>query len=98
MPAVQIPAQGWVPRSYQLPLLKYMCQNKRGLRAVVAWHRRAGKDLTSINIISIKAIQRQGLYLYIGPLQNQIRRIIWQGQDKKGNKFIDYIRSEEQHV
>lgn len=38
---VQIPAQGWVPRPYQLPLLKHMAPNTPGLRAVVAWHRRA---------------------------------------------------------
>jgi hypothetical protein len=36
---VQVPAQGWVPRPYQLKFVKYMCQNKPGLRAVVAWHR-----------------------------------------------------------
>jgi len=91
---VQIPAQGWVPRPYQLPFTKYMCQDKRGLRAVVAWHRRAGKDLTSINIMAIKATQRKGLYLYIGPFNNQIRRIIWQGQDGDGRKFIDFIPRE----
>ena len=33
---IQIPAQGWEPREYQLPLLKStMTQDKRGLRAVV---------------------------------------------------------------
>lgn len=91
---VQIPAQGWVPRPYQLPLLKHMAPNTPGLRAVVAWHRRAGKDLTSINIMAIKALQRKGLYAYIGPYQNQIRRIIWQGQDGDGRKFIDFIPRE----
>ena len=91
---IQVPAQGWKPRPYQLPLLKYMSQNKRGLRAVIAWHRRAGKDLTSINIMAVKALQRKGLYLYIGPFNNQIRRIIWQGQDGGGRKFIDFIPRE----
>ena len=91
---IQIPAQGWVPRPYQLPCVKYMCQDKPNLRAVVAWHRRAGKDLTSINIIAMKALQRKGLYLYIGPFNNQIRRIIWQGQDGDGRKFIDFIPRE----
>jgi hypothetical protein len=91
---IQIPAQGWIPRDYQLAFTKYMCQNKKGLRAVVAWHRRAGKDLTSINIMAVKALQRKGLYLYIGPFNNQIRRIIWQGQDGDGRKFIDFIPRE----
>ena len=88
---VTLPAQGWVPRHYQLPLLKYMQPNKPNLRAVAAWHRRAGKDLTSVNVMALKAFQRRGLYLYVGPFQNQIRRIIWQGQDKDGRKFIDFI-------
>jgi len=91
---IQVPAQGWIPRPYQLPFVKYMAQDKYHLRAVVAWHRRAGKDLTSINIMAIKALQRKGLYLYIGPFNNQIRRIIWQGQDKDGRKFIDFIPRE----
>ncbi len=86
-----VPAQGWVPRPYQLPFVKYMFPDETNLRAVVAWHRRAGKDLTSINVMATKSLQRRGLYLYIGPFQNQIRRIIWQGQDKDGRKFIDFI-------
>jgi len=94
MSVIQIPAQGWIPRPYQLPLMKYMSQQKTGLRAVIAWHRRAGKDLTSINIMAMKALQRKGLYLYIGPFNNQIRRIIWQGQDGDGRKFIDFIPRE----
>ena len=94
MASIIIPAQGWSPRPYQLPLVQYMMQDKRGLRALVAWHRRAGKDITSINIVNMKALQRRGLYLYIGPFNNQIRRIIWQGQDGQGQKFLDYIPKE----
>lgn len=44
--------------------------------------------------MAIKALQRRGLYAYIGPFQNQIRRIIWQGQDGDGRKFIDFIPRE----
>jgi len=91
---IQLPAQGWVPRFYQLPLVNYMMQERRGLRAVYAWHRRAGKDLTSINLLGMKSLQRKGLYLYVGPFNNQIRRIIWNGQDGSGKKFIDYIPRE----
>lgn len=50
--------------------------------------------MTSINIMAIKALQRKGLYLYVGPFNNQIRRIIWQGQDGDGRKFIDFIPRE----
>lgn len=91
---LELPAQGWVPRSYQLPLLKYMMPERRGLRAVYAWPRRAGKDLTSINVFAMKSLQRKGLYVYIGPYQNQIRRILWNGRDGGGKRFIDYIPRE----
>lgn len=91
---IQIPAQGWCPRHYQLSLVKYMMKDEIGQRAVIAWHRRAGKDLTCINIVLMKALQRKGLYLIVGPFNNQIRRIIWQGQTGEGKKFIDYIPRE----
>ena len=91
---VQVPAQGWQPRQYQMPLLKYMTQTKRGLRAVVAWHRRAGKDLTCVNIVAIKALQRVGTYWYVLPYGNQARRIVWNGMTGEGKKFIDYFPKE----
>lgn len=91
---IQIPAQGWEPREYQLPLLKYMTQDKRGLRAVVAWHRRAGKDLTCVNIMAIKAMQRVGTYWYVLPYANQARRIVWNGMTGEGKKFINYFPKE----
>ena len=92
--SVRIPAQGWEPRPYQLPLLKYMSQKKRSLRAVVAWHRRAGKDLTCVNIMAIKAFQRVGTYWYVLPYANQARRIVWNGMTGEGKKFIDYFPKE----
>ena len=91
---VQVPAQGWEPRAYQLPLIKYMTQNKRSLRAVVAWHRRAGKDLTCVNIVAMKALQRVGTYWYVLPYGNQARRIVWNGMTGEGKKFIDYFPKE----
>lgn len=92
--SVRIPAQGWEPRPYQLSLLKYMSQKKRSLRAVVAWHRRAGKDLTCVNITAIKAMQRVGTYWYVLPYANQARRIVWNGMTGEGKKFIDYFPRE----
>jgi len=71
-----------------------MLQNKRGLRAVACWPRRNGKDLTSINILAAKALERKGLYLYIAPFANQVRSIIWEGSDGTGQRFRDYIPKE----
>ena len=92
--SIRVPAQGWEPRKYQLPLLKYMSQTKRSLRAVVAWHRRAGKDLTCVNVMAIKSLQRVGTYWYVLPYANQARRIVWNGMTGEGKKFIDYFPKE----
>ena len=71
-----------------------MMQEKPGLRAVTVWPRRNGKDLTAVNILAAKALQRKGLYLYIAPYANQVRSIIWEGSDGTGQRFRDYIPKE----
>jgi len=81
-------------RWYQKPVWNHMMQDKPGLRALLVWPRRNGKDLTSINILAAKAVQRKGLYHYIAPFANQVRSIIWEGADGTGKKFIDYIPPE----
>lgn len=81
-------------RDYQKACWNYMLQDKSGLRAVKVWPRRNGKDLSDINILAAKAIQRKGLYFYIAPFANQVRTIIWDGRDGTGTRFIDYIPPE----
>lgn len=64
---------------------------KRGLMVVP---RRNGKDILCWNALIAKATQRVGLYYYIAPYYNQIRQIIWEGFDKDGRRFLDYIPDE----
>jgi hypothetical protein len=42
-------------------------------------------------MVIAKAMQRVGLYYYIAPYYNQGRQIIWEGADKDGRRFLDYI-------
>ena len=91
--AVHLPYK-LVLRDYQEPLWDYMMQEKRGLRALTVWPRRNGKDLIALNILVAKAMQRVGLYLYIGPLHTQTRQIVWMGSDDEGRRFLDYIPPE----
>lgn len=81
-------------RVYQKPIWNYMMQGRKGLRGVTVWPRRNGKDLTAINILAAKALQRKGDYAYIAPFANQTRGIIWEGSDGGGTRFIDYIPQE----
>lgn len=78
-------------RAYQEKVWNYMMQDKVGLRALTVWARRNGKDLIALNVLIAKAIQKPGLYLYIGPLHTQTRQIVWLGSTNEGRKFLDFI-------
>lgn len=79
----------FVPRTYQLRLLAALDSGYN--RAVTVWHRRAGKDKTLFNIIIKKAFERIGTYYYFFPEFSQGRRVIWDGIDNDGFKFLDHI-------
>jgi hypothetical protein len=77
------------PRDYQMPLLQAMDGNF--LRAYCLWHRRAGKDKVLWNLMIKKTFERKGLYFYFLPTYTQGRKIIWDGIDNSGFKFINHI-------
>ena len=65
-----------------------------GLRASVVWHRRGGKDLTSINICAFKAFQRVGTYWHVLPTYKQGKQIVWEGLTGDGTPFLDSFPKE----
>lgn len=77
-------------RDYQKPLWDAMI-HQGFTRAITVWPRRNGKDLVALNVLIAKAMERRGLYLYIGPYYSQTRSIVWSGMDGKGRPFLDYI-------
>jgi hypothetical protein len=80
-------------REYQKPF--WVAMNvKKLLRAVLVWHRRSGKDKTLINFVAPKTQERVGAYYYIFPTYNQGRKILWEGVDKSGVKFLDHFPKE----
>lgn len=82
------------PRSYQLPVWRYMEGHDEGKRAACEWHRRAGKDLFAINLICTKAMERVGTYWHMLPTYKQGRNIVWNGFTKEGRTFLSYIPDE----
>jgi phage terminase large subunit len=80
------------PRPYQLPMLQAIDNGIK--RAVVLWHRRSGKDKTLVNLIAKKMFERVGSYYYFMPTYEQGRKILWEGIDKDGFRFIDHIPKE----
>lgn len=82
----------FTPRKYQLPLLSAM---DRGIkRAVWIAHRRAGKDKTLLNFTIKKMFERVGTYYYLLPTYAQAKKIIWDGIDGSGVKFLDHFPAE----
>jgi len=91
MTTIKVPID-WAPRPYQVPLWKYF--EGGGKRAVAVWHRRAGKDLSSINWCAVSAMTRPGLYWHLFPTYNQGRKIAWDGMTRDGRKFLDHFPKE----
>lgn len=61
-----------------MPLWTYL-QNG-GTRAVCLWHRRAGKDTTSLRWTTVAAVQKPGVYWHMLPTLQQARRVVWNGR------------------
>lgn len=84
----------FVLRPYQESLWDYMVDDKPNKRAVWIAHRRAGKDKTMLNIMIRKMFQRIGTYAYFFPTFTQGRRVLWDGMDKDGFRFMDHFPKE----
>lgn len=72
---VELPANGWRPRGYQMGLWEYL--EAGGKRAAATWNRRSGKDDVSLHWTATAAMERIGNYWHLLPLQNQARKVIW---------------------
>lgn len=81
----------WTPRSYQIRAWRHFQGNREGARGVCVWHRRAGKDLFAINLISTKIPERVGTYWHLLPTYKQGRAIVWNGFTRDGRKFLDHF-------
>lgn len=57
-------------------------------------HRRGGKDKTAWNVTVKKAFERVGTYFYFLPTYTQAKKVIWDGVDKDGVRFLDHIPKE----
>lgn len=98
MLTIQLP-YNFRPRPYQVPVMVALDSGIR--RAMLIWHRRCGKDLTMVNY-TIKCMfpgdgvrnARVGTYYYFFPTYSQGKRVIWDGIDDNGRRFLDYFPRE----
>jgi len=88
MPDIVLP-HNFVPRFYQERVVQAVDNGIK--RVLLVWHRRAGKDKLSVNILAKLSALRIGTYFYYLPTQTMARKIIWEGQDKDGFPFRDHF-------
>lgn len=64
-------------------------------RFLLVHHRRAGKDITCLNVAVRYAVEQPCLVTYAFPQLKQAREVLWEGMDNEGNHFVDhYIPAE----
>ena len=79
----------YVARDYQMPFWRAAAQGYK--RFCLVWHRRAGKEKTCWNYMLMKAFWEPGIYYYFFPHFSQGRKIIWDGMDKSGKRFLEHV-------
>lgn len=81
------------PRSYQLEALQALDGGIK--KAVISWHRGAGKDIFALNYLIKRAVQKQGVYLHCFPNYSQGKRAIWKSvhdnPDGTAMAYLDHI-------
>jgi phage terminase large subunit len=83
--AVEFP---WPLRDYQQAALSAFDAGKR--RQMLAWHRRAGKDIFGMSLARRQSQRDVGGYWHFYPKHVQAKRAIWNGVDPRTEKkFID---------
>src|SRR5262249_30673673 len=63
-------------------------------RAALVWHRRAGKDATTLNWVIEAMLRRVGVYYYFLPTYAQGKKIIWDGIQGDGRTFLSHFPEE----
>ena len=91
MPTLTLPYH-FAPRSYQWDVYDAWDQGKR--RFCLVWHRRAGKSKTLLNFTIERMLERTGNYTHVFPSLKQARRVIWNGIDKDGKRYLDHFPPE----
>lgn len=80
------------PRFYQEIIFDAYDQGFKKIIAVLP--RRSGKDLTCLNFMYLRAIERVGIYFYCLPTFSQARKVMWDNITIEGKRLIDYIPEE----
>jgi hypothetical protein len=85
----------WKLRPYQEQARQQIDTGKK--RLLLAWHRRAGKDVFCLSLARNQSRERIGSYVHFFPKHVQAKRAIWNGIDpKKSARFIDVAFADQE--
>lgn len=83
---IELP-NNWAARLHQRRFMEYMWNG--GKRALLVWHRRAGKDSAAMNYTAVETQRKVANYWHMFPTQKQGRKAIWEGiNPHTGERFI----------
>lgn len=94
--AITVP-YNFIPRDYQLDLFQAMdgiegMPETKIRRAILLWHRRAGKDMACLAYLLKEAVATPGLYYYLFPDGAMGRRAMWEHIDSRtGVKALEML-------
>jgi len=77
-------------RDYQIDVWNTLHQSDIK-KAILIWHRRAGKDLFCFNYLISRALMEVGNYWFVLPEAQQVRKAIWEGITSSGMRYLDFI-------
>ncbi len=88
-PIIKLP-YNLVFRDFQRDVFKArFINNKREMGSVT--HRRSGKTKVALNLLIAASQHRTGLYYHLFPELNQARKVVWNGIDTSGRRYLDHI-------
>jgi len=70
---------------------EFIQQFKNKKRALLVYHRRAGKDLLCWTYLIKRAFYEKGIYYYIFPEYAQARKALWDAITEDGRTYLDFI-------
>lgn len=81
------------PRPYQVPIMDAIL-NKGYKRVLAIMPRRAGKDITALQIALHQCLRKICVVYYIFPTYAQAKKVVWDAISNSGQRILDYIPNE----
>lgn len=92
MKEVEIELNDFEVRDYQAPI--WIAYKKGYKRILAILPRRAGKDISTWNLLIRAALQKSGIYWFVYPSYSQGKKVLWNGMNSEGQRWLSYLPAE----